>query len=399
MSQHDNQRRQPAFETRLVHTGRHPQQHGGTVNTPVYRASTIVHASLHELEQARQNRATKDALVYGRLGTPTTFALENALAELEGGYGGVAVSTGLAAITTALLAFVETGDHLLMVDTVYGPTRRFCDQALSRLGVEVTYYDPLATTDELAALLRPNSRCIYLESPGSQTFEVQDVSSITALAKAHNLITLLDNSWATPYFFRPLEHGVNVSICAATKYITGHSDAMLGMVISDQAHYPAVRNARDLYGHSAAPDDVYLGLRGLRTLGVRMPQHYRQGLAVAHWLQQHPRVKRVLHPALPDCPGHAFWQRDFSGAAGLFSFALQPRDRQALAALLDHMALFSMGFSWGGFESLILPLEPGHRTATEWPSGHQLFRLHIGLEHTDDLIADLAAGIERYHAA
>lgn len=382
-------------DTLAVHEGRPKKEQRGIVNPAVQRSSTVLFATLDELEASHGEIPHPGQLSYGRQGLATTFALEEAVTALEGGYAALTVSSGLAAITTTLLAFVSRGDHLLVTDSVYGPTRRFCDRMLGRLGVETTYYDPMIGAG-IDALIRPGTRCIFLESPGSLTFEVQDVPAIAEAARRRGVATLLDNTWATPLLFRPLEHGIDISIHAVTKYIGGHSDLLLGMIVTSEETYGAVRSARSLVGQHASPDDAWLALRGLRTLAARLPRHEATGLAIAQWLQGRPEVARVIHPALPGCPGHEFWRRDFDGASGLFAFELEPCPRRALAAMLDGMELFGMGYSWGGFESLLIPVWPEQvRTATAWRTDGPLLRLHAGLENADDLIADLEAGLYR----
>lgn len=382
-------------ETLLAHVGRDPFANHGVVNPPVYHASTILYPTLAALEEAE--RTPYEGTRYGRRGTPTTFALEEAVAELEGGYRAIALPSGLAAITTTLLAFLRTGDHLLMVDTTYGPVRRFCDTLLKGLGVETTYYDPLA---DPASLLRPNTRVVYLESPGSLTFEVQDIRRATAAAKTAGAVSILDNTWSAGLYLRPFELGVDVSIQAATKYIVGHSDVMLGMITTNQPCWLRIRRASAMLGGAAAPDDCWLALRGLRTLAVRLAHHQQAALIVAKWLEGRREVSRVLYPALASCPGHDIWRRDFSGANGLLSVVLKPASREGVAAMLDGMRLFRMGFSWGGFESLIIPFDPrAARTATLWSDPGPCLRLHCGLESTDDLLMDLDAGLARLSAA
>ena len=366
------------------------------LNAPVYRGSTVVFSTLKEFDQARGEHGKKGALVYGTLGTPTTFELEDLIADMENGFGGLAVSSGLGAVTTALLAFVGAGDHLLMTDAVYWPTRKFCDDFLSRIGVEVTYYDPQIGA-AIDRLIQKNTRCIFMESPASLTFEVQDAPAVAAAAKKKNITTILDNTWASAHFFKPLNHGVNVSVIAATKYLVGHSDALLGLMVADEAHYAALRACRTSLGQCVSPADVYLGLRGAKTLRVRLERHQHSAVALAEWLQNHPDVVRVIHPALPSCPGHAFWRRDFSGSASLFSFEVERRSRAALGAFLNGLDAFSIGASWGGCESLVIPADPkSWRTATPWESDAQLIRLHVGLEEVDDLKKDLEAGLRRY---
>ncbi len=382
-------------DTRITRTGRERDVSAGAVNPPVYHASTVVFDSLAELRAAWPKRA--DAPYYGRYGMPTAFALRAALTELEGGFDTMLFPSGLAAVTQTMLAFISAGDHVLMTDSAYGPTRRFCTDSLKRLGVETTFYDPLIGA-EIADLMRENTSLVFLESPGSLTFEVQDVPAIAAAAREHGAVSVIDNTWATPYFFRPLDHGVDVAIEAATKFIVGHSDAMLGTATANEAAWPRLKRTAFRLGQCAGPDDVYLALRGLRTLGVRLERHQRNGLAVARWLAARPEVARVLHPALESDPGHGLWQRDFDGAPGVFGVALKQGDEQAVAALIDGLELFGIGYSWGGFESLIVPGEP-IRTARPYEGPGPLLRLHIGLEDPDDLIADLAAGFERFNRA
>jgi cystathionine beta-lyase len=386
-------------DTLVTRLGRDPERQDHAVNPPVYHASTLTFETVAEFEAATAAKFEKGTLVYGRYGTQTTFSLEGAVAELEGGYGAIAMSTGLAAITCALMTFLRAGDHILVTDSAYEPTRHVCDDLLGRFGVETSYYDPLIGAG-IAGLVRPNTRLVYLESPGSVTFEVQDVPAIAAAAHEAGLVVLCDNTWATPLYFKAFAHGVDVSIQAATKYIVGHSDAMLGMIVSGEAHYERLRRTAFHLGHAAAPDDVYLALRGLRTLSVRMARHQENGLKVARWLQNRPEVARVLYPALPEDPGHPLWCRDFTGASSLFGVVLESYPTASVIAMLDGLQLFSMGASWGGFESLVRPNKlAGIRTATTWNAPGPLLRFHIGLEDPADLIADLEAGFARLNQA
>lgn len=385
-------------DTRLGHAGRKPEDNFGIVNPPVYHASTVVFPSVAAMHEAGKNPF--EGVYYGRYGTPTQFALEEAVAELEGGERCIATSSGLAAIVGGVLPFVAAGDHVLMVDSVYAPTRmRLCEDFLKRFGVETAYYDPLIGAG-LADLMRPNTKVVFTESPGSLTFEVQDLPAIAAAAHAGGAKVVLDNTWSAGYFLQPFELGVDVSVQAATKYVVGHSDAMLGTITTTAELYPQVKATVTGLGYAAAPDDCYLGLRGLRSLAARMPHHQRSALKIARWLAERPEVGRVLHPALPDCPGHDVWKRDFTGSSGLFGIELARHyDHRAIAAFLDDMALFALGYSWGGFESLIIPANPSSiRTATEWRDRGSLIRLQIGLEDVDDLIDDLAQGLDRLTA-
>jgi cystathionine beta-lyase len=383
--------------TRLVHAGRGPGYAEGIVNPPVWRASTILFDTLADLDAAI--KAPDDGLYYGRRGTPTQWALENALTGLEPGAAGTKLyPSGVAAITTSLLAVVKAGDHVLITDSAYEPSRQFGDQLLKRLGVEVGYFDPLIGGD-IAALIRPETSAILLESPGSLSFEIQDIPAITAVARARGVVTMIDNTWATPLRLQPLALGCDISIQALTKYVGGHSDLMMGSATATPALWPRLKAATYRLGHSVSADDASLALRGLRTLSLRLDRQEASALAVARWLEAHPAVDRVWHPALPSHPSHALWQRDFSGATGLFSFVLKRGSRADTAALIDGLAHFGIGFSWGGYESLALPVElTGIRTATDMPLPGPIIRLSIGLEDPADLIADLEQGLARYTA-
>lgn len=384
-------------QTALTQLGRDPERYDGVVNMPVYRASTVLFPSLAALEAA--SRRPFEGTFYGRFGTPTTFALEEAMAALEGADRSVAVGSGLAGITTVLLAFLTPGDHLLMVDTVYGPTRMFCDGFLARRGVETTYYPP-AMGEGIAELIRPNTRLIFTESPGSLSFEVQDVPAITCVARARGIQVALDNTWATPLYFKAFAHGVDISIHAATKYVVGHADAMLGVINTTAAHYPVIKQTAVALGHCAGSEECALGLRGLRTLDVRLARHQANALTLIDWLVARSEVRRVRYPAWPADPDHALWQRDFRGASGLFAVELSPCAPEALAAFVDGLQLFGLGYSWGGYESLLLPVHPEHsRSATAWTAAGPWLRIHAGLEAPVDLIADLAAGFERLRSS
>jgi len=384
-------------ETTVVHSGLHPERHHGAVNPPVFHASTILSETVEEFRHRRKNWILEQpGTYYGRFGTPTIEALQEAIAALEGGHRSVVYPSGLAACAGALLAFLSAGDHLLMSDTVYGPTRNFANGFLKRFGVSTTFFDPLAGRS-IESLIRPETRVIYLESPGSLTFEVQDVPAIAEAAHRRGIIVIADNTWATPLYFKPFAHGVDVSVQAATKYIVGHSDAMLGAITCTKEAWPRLRRSTHELGQTAGPDDVYLGQRGLRTLAVRLKQHWKAGVALAEWIAPQPEVERVLHPALPGDPGHAIWKRDFTGACGLFGVVLKEgiTDR-ALCAMIDGLELYGIGSSWGGFESLIVPFDPREtRTATQWTYKGPCFRIHAGLENVEDLIADLETGFER----
>jgi cysteine-S-conjugate beta-lyase len=375
---------QPA--TRMVTAAREFNEHG-MVNPAVYHASTVLFPDVETLHNRAQD------YTYGRKGTPTSRAVETAIAQLEGGYDCKVCPSGLAAITAALLAFLKSGDHLLMVDTVYWPARQLCDGLIKGLGIETTYYDPLIGK-AIAGLIKPNTRVVYCESPGSQTMEVQDVPAIAAAAHAAGAVAMIDNTWAAGHYFKAFAHGCDVSIQAATKYIVGHSDAMLGSVVCNEKTWPQFKDAYEMMGLFAGPDDMYLALRGLRTLDVRLERHQRNATAVAEWLRGRDEVETVLYPALSNAPGHEIWKRDFTGASGLFSVVLKPKSELAVAAMLDGLQLFGMGYSWGGFESLVVPFIP-YRTASTWTTEGPCLRFHIGLEDPKDLIADLEAGFAR----
>jgi cystathionine beta-lyase len=382
-------------DTRLVVAGRNSAENHGFVNPPVIHASTVLYPNAADLV------AHRSRYQYGRRGTPTSEALEDALRAIEGpGCAGVSlVPSGAAAVSTALLSVVGAGDHVLITDSVYRPTRLFADTILKKFGVETTYYDPLIGGG-IAALIRPNTRAVFVEAPGSQSFEMQDIPAIAKAAHDQSAVVLMDNTWGTPLFFRAFEKGVDLSIQAGTKYIGGHSDLMLGTVSANATGWRNLRETMYTLGLCVGPDDVNLGLRGLRTLGVRLARHQEAGLAIARWLQTRPEVLRVLHPALEDDPGHAIWKRDFTGASGLFSVILKPVRETAVHAFLNALTLFGMGYSWGGYESLIIPFDCAeYRTATRWAPGGPGVRIHVGLEDVDDLTADLENGFAALSAA
>jgi len=377
-------------ETRLIRAGRTPAKLPRTVGPPIQRGSTVL------LPNARALYGEK--IGYGRAGLAAQMALADALAELEGASAVQLYPSGLAAMTGAILAVLKTGDEVLVADTVYKPTRRFCDTVLKRFGIAVRYYDPLLTAETLSAQATPATRLIIMESPGSLTFEVQDVPGIAALARKRDILTLADNTWAAGLLFKPLAHGVDISVQALTKYVGGHSDLFMGSAATVN---PKIAQLLDdgmhEMGWSVSPDAAYEMLRGLRTLSTRLKQQGNSSVEIARWLAEQPEIARVLHPALPGDPGHAVWSRDFTGASGLFGFVLQPAPTRAVHAFLDALQLFGLGFSWGGFESLAIHCDPqlGRRTfKRDW--GGPLIRLHIGLESPADLIADLRAGLDAY---
>jgi cystathionine beta-lyase len=382
-------------ETRLITGGRDPQSYFGFVNPPVYHASTVLYPT------AEDQVAHRGRYVYGRRGTPTSEALENAIKEIEGPKCEVValLPSGLAAISSAMLSVLSAGDHVLVVDTAYRPTRIFCDSVLKRLNIETTYYDPLIG-DGIGKLMKPNTRAVFVEAPGSQSFEMQDIPAIAQAAHAKNALVLMDNTWATPLYFDAFGKGADISIQAGTKYLGGHSDIMFGTVSANAAAAKQLKDTVGTLGLCAGPDDIYLAQRGLRTMGVRLARHNESGLKIARWLAARPEVARVLHPALEDHPGHAVWKRDFTGASGLFSVVLKPANDKAVYAFMDTLALFGMGFSWGGYESLVILFDCAeYRTATTWNPGGPTLRFHIGLEDTGDLIADLERGFAAMKAA
>ena len=382
-------------DTLLSIGGRDPFAHHGYVNTPVYHASTLLYPS------AEDYVAHRGRYQYGRRGTPTSEALEDAIRALDGpACAAVALlPSGLAAVSATLLAVLRAGDHLLVTDSAYLPTRKFCDSVLTRFGVNTTYYDPLVGAG-IAALMRANTRVVFVEAPGSLTFETQDVPAIAAAAHAKGALVLMDNTWAGPLYFRALEKGVDLSIISGTKYFGGHSDVMLGTVSANAATAGALKDFVGFGGLCVGPDDMYLGLRGLRTMGVRLARHQESALKVARWLAARPEVARVLHPALETDPGHAIWRRDFTGACGLFSIVLKPMPQAAAYAFLDALTLFGIGASWGGYESLAVPFDAtAMRSATRWAPGGPTIRFHIGLEDVSDLIADLERGFAALAAA
>lgn len=382
----------------LAATGPHPPS-SGPINPSVERASTILYPTVESY--MTRHDGFYDDVIYGLYGTGTTFALAESVAALEGGYMSVITSSGSAAITLGMMAFLKAGDHALVADCVYGSTRRFCELTLRPLGIDVSYFDPLADAKALAAAFRPNTRLVYFESPGSQTFEVIDVPALAAVARARGAVTLMDNTWATPVCFRPIEHGVDISIASATKYLSGHSDVMLGtLTMANAEHYEHVKDTVGRWGNCAGPDECYLVHRGIRTLDVRLERHQRNALALIEWLHRQPLIKRVLYPALPDDPGFAIWSRDFKGASGLFGVVLAEECRAVAASFFDPMECFKMGSSWGGFESLIVPAwPPPERVHRPTLADGYLIRVHAGLEAPEDLLADLDAAFDRLRVA
>lgn len=388
--------------TRIIHAGRNPKEQGWMVNPPIYQTSTIVFPTLKDLIYAERGYSNNDLvepyeLKYGRYGTQTNFALEKAIAEIEGGYNTFVTSSGAAAINTALVAFLKQGDHMLLVDNVYSPTRGFADKFLKKLGIETTYFDPLIGED-IKKLVKKNTKVIFMESPGSQTYEIQDVAAICKIAKKHNITTILDNSWASGIYFKPFEHGVDVSVMALTKYINGHSDIMMGAITVQEKHFRVMYEAFRYMATTAAPHSSYMVQRGMRTSKLRMDHCFKSALEMAKWLQKRPEVEKVLYPALETDENYGLWKRDFTGAAGLFSIILDKKySNEALARMVDKLHFFGMGYSWGGYESLILPFDAtSTRTVKKFPySDKTCLRLNIALEDVEDLKEDLEAGFKR----
>lgn len=389
-------------DTLLVTAGRDPGASFDFVNPPLVRGSTVLHESVADMKAriASRNAGADLPVTYGIYGTPTHHAFYEALNALEGGHASWALPSGLTACTVPILAFVQQGDHVLVPDSVYWPTRRFCRDTLTRYGVETTFYDPRIGEQGRAAveaLFRPTTRVMFLESPGSLTFEMQDVPLLAEIARARGAVSMIDNTWATPLYCQPIALGVDVSIHAATKYICGHSDVIMGTVTSNEAAWPRLRETFHHYGLTTSPDDVYLAHRGLHSMAARLRQHTATAMRLIEWLQAQPEVARILYPALPSDPGHALWKRDMSGASGLFGIVLKPVADERFVAFIDGLQLFGRGYSWGGYESLLIPVFP-ERTAVPLKFEGPLFRIAAGLENADDLIADLAAGFDRLRA-
>ena len=385
--------------TRLAQGGRAARSQPGTVNIPVARASTVTFESVAEMEEIqRRFDADEPVPTYGMLNMPLRVAFEEVMVELEGGHRAATLPSGLAANAVAIMACVNSGDHILVTDSVYAPVRRFCTRTMARYGVETTFYDPLVGGD-IARLIKPNTRLVYVESPGSHTFEMQDIPAIAGAAHERGAAVVHDNAWATGVFYRSFDHGADIVVQPGTKYPAGHSDVIIGAVVANEKYWPAVRDvSRDL-GQMASPDDVFLALRGMRTLDVRLRQHQKSAMHIAQWLRGHPAVARVLYPALEDDPGHAIWKRDYLGASGLFGVELEPCREGDLAAFVDSLELFALGYSWGGFDSLVVPHNIHKaRSVRPW-NGGPLIRLQIGLEDPDDLRADLERGLAKLRPA
>ena len=385
-------------DTKIVQAGRDKKWTGKSVSTPVYHASTIIHDSVEELKEATKN-ISKNALFYGRRGTPTHFAFREAMSELEGGDECLVYPSGMAAVNAALMTFLSAGDHLLMVDTVYEPTRILCDQILKKMNIETTYYDPMIGSD-IKELIKENTKVIFTESPGSVTFEIQDIPAISEIAHQHDVMVMIDNTYGNLVTFDPFKYGVDLSIQAATKYIVGHSDAMLGTITVKEKYWKKLFRESYLMGYTAGPDDIDRAMRGIRTINTRIKQHEESALKVAKWLNECDLIDLVLHPAMKDCPGHEVWKRDFNGSNGLFSFTFKNGNERALTTFMNSLKLFKMGYSWGGFESLAMSFYDlkNERNLNLWDDYGLLVRLHVGLEDPDDLIDDLKQALQSYKA-
>ncbi len=377
--------------TELLHGGRDPARHCGMVNVPIYRGSTVLANTLEEWESRKQ--PDNPYASYGRFGTPTTHALEELVADMEGGHRSLVFPSGLAACTHAMFSVLRSGDHILLPDSVYGPTRAFAQHTLARFNIAAEFYAPHAGAG-IGAQLRPNTRLVYVEAPGSGTFEMQDIPAIAAQAHQAGAYVMMDNTWATPLYFKPFQHGVDISVQAATKYLIGHSDALLGVATANEDAWPLLRKGAHDFGQTIGPDDIFLALRGIRTLPLRLRQHWDTGVKLARMLSRHPLVARVMHPALPEDPGHALWKRDFLGASGLFAIELRPMPAAAFTRFIDQLRLFGIGLSWGGYESLVLPMDAPKRSVSPYPVQGRMVRIHAGLEDSDDLIADLRQALQ-----
>ena len=378
-------------DTILIHAGRNPQKYDGVVNPPVFHASTILASSLDDFDNI-----DKKPIRYGIHGTETSFALENAIAALEHGAGTILCPSGLSAITTTIIACVKSGDHILITDNTYGPTRVFMDNLMTKFNIDVEYFPPMINAD-IKNMIKSNTSLIWMESPGSQTFEMSDIAAICEIAKKHDIITAIDNTWSAGYYYKPLDFGVDISVQAATKYISGHSDCMLGVITCNKKTLKKTRKTWDLLGQAVAPDDVYLAMRGLRTMATRLRQHNKNAVKFANWLKSRSEIIKIMHPALDNDPHNQIWQRDFTGSSGLFGFVMKDMGRKSLGKMMDGLKLFGMGYSWGGFESLLIPCDPSlNRSVSQWDNnGGQTMRIHIGLEDIDDLINDFELGLER----
>jgi cystathionine beta-lyase len=391
-SRDDQSEEKTSPQTLLTHGGRLADYQFGFVNTPVFRGSTVLFNTLDELDQRLLE------FDYGRTGNPSTRAVENLVTELEGAAGTVLAPSGLAAISTVLLAVVSAGDEVLVTDSVYEPTRNFCRETLGRLGIRTTFHDP-RIGGAIADLITDRTRVIVVESPGSLTFELQDLPAIVAAAKGREICVIVDNSWATPLYYNPLALGAGIVVHAGTKMFVGHSDTMFGTASANETWWPRLKRSHRLSGVCASPDDAFLAARGMRTLAIRMKEHEARALELAQWLARHPLTRAVYHPALPSHPDHAIWKRDFRGSGSVFSFRIEGGPREAVAAMVNDLKLWGMGYSWGGYESLCLPIHPETiRTAVRWQEDGCMFRVHVGFEDIEDLKADLAAGLDRYAA-
>ena len=379
-------------ETKIILSGKNNNSKNSFVNSPIYKGSTVIFKTVKEMNASMKNKHMQ-TLAYGRYGSPSTFEFEKAIAEIEGGYSAVATSSGTAAIVASLLAILKTGDHILITDSAYGITRNLTKNLLKNMGISTTFYNPNIGI-EIQDLIKKNTKAIFLESPGSLTFEIQDVPMLVEIANKNNLVTIIDNTWGTPLFFKPFYHGIDISIQSATKYIVGHSDAMLGVIITNKKYEKCIRESAHNMGSCPGPEDIYLGIRGIKTLSIRLERHQKNALKIIEWLKTRKEIDKILYPAIPENSGYKIWKRDFLGASGLFGVTLKKTKKSLIHQMLNKLQLFNIGYSWGGYESLILPVNPEkYRDTYQWKKEGGTLRIHAGLENADDLINDLKENI------
>ena len=379
-------------DTKIILSGKSQKSKSSFVNSPIYKGSTVLFKTVEDMNKSMKRKNTQ-TLAYGRFGSPSTFEFEKAIAEIDEGHSAVATSSGTAAIVASLLAVLKTGDHILITDSVYGVTKNLAKGLLNNMGITSTFYKP-DIGKEINRLIKKNTKVIFIESPGSLTFEIQNIPMLVEIAKKNKLITIMDNTWATPLFFKPFYNGIDISIQSATKYIVGHSDAMLGIITTNKNYTKCVREAAHNMGSCPSPEDIYLGIRGLKTLSIRLQKHQQSASKVIEWLKTQDVIDAILYPALPDNPGYEIWKRDFLGASGLFGIKLKNTKKSLVNKMLNNLKLFNMGYSWGGYESLILPIQPEKlRETYKWKNNYGTLRIHVGLEDPDDLINDLKDNI------